>query len=96
MILPTAWRPRLGEIATIRKVPCETATQEIVEAEVCGPVRIQMEGFPPIYSEAIFIDMQPSDGVFDPLIGHLVLQQSQAGIDMVTHPLFHFKAVDLK
>jgi hypothetical protein len=96
LILPAAWKGRLGELETVRKVQCETATQELVEAEVCGPVKIQIEGFPPIYSEAIFLPMQPADGVYDPLIGHLVLQQSQVGVDMVTHRLFHIKSVDLK
>ena len=96
LILPTAWKDRLGELETVRKVQCETATQELIEAEVCGPVRIQIEGFSPIYNEVVFLPMQPSDGVFDPLIGHLVLQQSQAAVDMVTHRLFHVKYVDLK
>ena len=41
-------------------------------------------------------EVKPSDGVYDPLIGHLVLQQSQAGVDMVTHRLFPINAVDLK
>ena len=96
LVLPTAWKDRLGDLETVRKVQCETATQELVEAEVCGPVKIQIEGFPPIYSEALFLPMYPSDGVYDPLLGHLVLQQSQVGVDMVTHRLFHIKSVDLK
>jgi predicted aspartyl protease len=96
LTLPAAWKDRLGELEVVRTVQCETATQELVEAEVCGPVKIQIEGFPPIYSEAVFLPMQPSDGVYDPLVGHLVLQQSQAGVDMVTHRLFHIKSVDLK
>lgn len=74
LVLPTAWKNRLGELETVRKVQCETATQELAEAEVCGPVKIQIEGFDPIYSEAVFLPMQPSDGIYDTLIGRLVLQ----------------------
>jgi predicted aspartyl protease len=96
LVLPTAWKDRLGELEAISKVQCETATQQAVEAEVCGPVRIQIEGFRPIYSEVIFLEMQPSDGVYDPLIGHLVLQHSQAAVDMVGHRLIHVKHMDLK
>ena len=46
--------------------------------------------------EVIFLPMQPADGIYDPLIGHLVLQQSQAAVDMVGHRLIHVKHVDLK
>ena len=34
-----------GELEEIAKVPLETATQETVEGTICGPVRIQIEGF---------------------------------------------------
>ena len=60
------------------------------------PVKIQLEGFEPVYSEVIFIDMQPADGIYGPLVGYLVLEQSQAAIDMVGHRLIHVKHLDLK
>ena len=41
LVLPTAWKDRLGDLETVRNVQCETATQELVAAEVCGPVKIQ-------------------------------------------------------
>lgn len=96
LTLPLAWKDRLGKLDATRKVQCETATQEVVEAEVCGPVKIQIEGFPPIHSEVVFLDMRPSNGIYDPLIGHLVLQQSQATVDMVSRRLIPVKYVDLK
>ena len=96
LTLPSAWKDRLGHLEGVRTVECETATQEIVPAEVCGPVKIQIEGFPPVYGEVIFLPMQPADGVYDPLIGHLVLQQSQAAVDMVGHRLIHVRHGDLK
>lgn len=46
MVLPSAWKDRLGELQTIEKVRLETATQATVEGEICGPVRIQLERFP--------------------------------------------------
>jgi predicted aspartyl protease len=96
MVLPSAWRDRLGDLETTTQVEMETATQETIKAEVCGPVRIQIEGFRPIYSEVSFVDMQPADGDYEPLIGYLVLEQSQAGVDVLGHRLVHIKHVDLK
>ena len=96
LVLPTAWKSRLGQLSMRHTVQCETATQETVDAEVCGPVTIQIEGFRPISSEVLFLDMQPHDGLYDPLIGYLVLEQSQAAVDMLGHRLVHVKHLDLK
>ncbi len=96
MMLPTAWRDRLGELETTTQVEMETATQQTIKGEVCGPVRIQIEGFRPIYSEVSFVDMQPEDGEYEPLIGYLVLEQSQAGVDILGHRLVKVKHMDLK
>ena len=83
MVLPTAWKERLGQLESTRTVELETATQEILTGEVCGPVRIQIEGFPVVYNEVSFVDMNPQDGEYEPLIGYIVLEQSQAGVDML-------------
>jgi predicted aspartyl protease len=48
MVLPTAWRDRLGPLELIQTIEVETATQETVRGDVCGPVRIQIEGFRPV------------------------------------------------
>jgi hypothetical protein len=96
MVLPNAWRDRLASLDRIRIVEVETATQEIVKADVCGPARIQIEGFEPVYSEVLFVEMKPADGIYDPLIGYLVLEQSQAAVDMLGHRLIHVKHLDLK
>lgn len=96
MVLPTEWRERLGELETVRRVELETATQEIVHGDVCGPVKIQLEGFDPIYSEVLFLEMHPHDGTYEPLIGYIVLEQSQAAVDLVGHRLIHVKHLDLK
>jgi predicted aspartyl protease len=96
MVLPTAWKERLGSLESIRTIELETATQEILTGEVCGPVRIQIEGFPAIYSEVSFVEMKPENGEFEPLIGHIVLTQSQAGVDVLGNCLVRIKQMDLK
>ena len=96
MILPVAWKDRLGKLEQIRTVHAETATQQVIECKICGPVKIQMEGFDPIFSEVMFVEMQPEDGIYEPLLGYLILEQSQAAVDMVGHRLMHVKHTDLK
>jgi predicted aspartyl protease len=96
LVLPTAWKDRLGDLAAIQKVEVETATQAKTQGEICGPVRIQVEGFRPIYNEVLFVDMQPEEGRFEPLIGYIVLEQSQAAVDVIGHRLVDVKHVDLK
>lgn len=96
MILPTAWRDRLGDLEEIETLDLETATQETAKGVICGPVRIQVEGFRPIYNEVCFVDRKPDDGVYEPLIGNIVLEQSQAAVDMLGHRLIHVKRMDLK
>jgi predicted aspartyl protease len=96
MVLPQAWKNNLGNLPTVRHVECETATQQLVNAEVCGPVEIRLEGFEPIYGEVLFLDMEPEDGVYEPLVGYIVLEQAQAAVDMLGHRLIHVKKSDLK
>ncbi|MBI5091380.1 MAG: aspartyl protease family protein [Candidatus Hydrogenedentes bacterium] len=96
LVLPSAWKERMGQMATSQDVSLETADQSQIHGEICGPVRIQVEGFRPIFNEVLFVDMHPEDGVYEPLIGYIVLEQSQAGVDMVGHRLVHVKSMDLK
>lgn len=96
MVLPKVWKERIGKINTVREIDCETATREIIKGEVCGPVEIKIEGFEPVYSEVLFLDMEPADGVYEPLIGYIILEQSQVAVDMLGHRLVHVKKTDLK
>ena len=48
MVLPNSWKDRLGNLESSQEVDLETAIQDIVKGEVCGPVKIQIEGFRPI------------------------------------------------
>ena len=74
MVLPSAWRKRLGEFHEFGDVELETADQRSLTGTVCGPVQIQIEGFRPVFSEVVFVDMNPDDGKYDPLVGYLGLQ----------------------
>lgn len=96
LVLPSAWRGRLGTLDSMEKVTVEVATPETVEGEIFGPVRIEVEGFRPIYSEVLFLDMKPTNGAFEPLIGYIVLEQCQAAVDLLGHRLIPGKPVDAK
>jgi len=96
MILPAAWRRRLGEMKELGRVDRETADQSLLEGTVCGPVQIQIEGFRPVFTEVVFVEMKPDDGQYEPLLGYIVLEQSQAAVDMLGHRLIHVKRLDLK
>jgi hypothetical protein len=94
--LPSAWRERLGELEEIATVPLEAATQGTVEGKVCGPVRIQVEGFRPMYNEVVFVDMSPESGEYEALVGYVILEQCQAAVDMLGRRLIRVKHMDLK
>jgi len=96
MVLPAAWRDRLGELHEVDAVELETADQSTLKGVVCGPVQIQIEGFRPVFSEVVFVEMKPEDGRYEPLLGYIVLEQSQAAVDMLGHRLIHVKRLDLK
>jgi len=96
LVLPAAWRDRLGPLPLTRTVEMETADQRIVSGEICGPVSIQIEGFEQVSGEVTFLDMQPRDGSYEPLLGYIILEQSQVALDMVGHRLIRTKHVDLK
>ena len=96
MIPPLAWKDRLGQFEFSFEVEVETAAQETAKAELCGPVQIQVEGFRPIFNEVVFLDMRPTNGIYEPLIGYIVLEQSQAAVDMLGHRLVPVRHIDLK
>jgi predicted aspartyl protease len=96
MVLPSGWKSKLGDIEHVETVELELADQSPQSGEICGPVKIQIEGFRPIYSEVLFLDMRPAEGRYEPLVGYLVLEQSQAAVDMLGHRLVHVKRLDLK
>lgn len=96
LTLPTAWRSRLGELATLDTVDVETANQSTIAGEICGPVLLRFGGFRPLWTEALFIDMEPAHGRYEPLIGYIPLEQAQAVVDLAGHRLAKVDHVDLK
>ena len=96
LVLPAAWKDRLGTLAQSRSVEVETADQRLVRTEIGGPVTIQIEGFDAISSEVAFLDMAPTHGSFEPLLGYIVLEQSLLAVDLLRHQLVALKSADLK
>ena len=86
---------RLG-LNRMQELDVETATQDVMTGDLCGPAKIQIEGFRAIYNEVLFVDMHPTDGFYEPLLGYLVLEQSGAAVDILGHRLVHVKHMDLK
>jgi hypothetical protein len=96
MTLPTAWRTRLGNLKEFGVVEIERANQQTAKGVVCGPVLVQIEGFRSIATEVLFVDIEPQNGKYEPLIGYIALEQSQAAVDMLGHRLIQVKHLDLK
>lgn len=96
MTLPTAWRSRLGDLQEFGEVDLQMANQKTVRGIVCAPVRVQIEGFRPIVTEVLFVDMEPCDEKYEPSVGYTVLAQSQAAVDMFGQRLVRVKHLDLK
>jgi predicted aspartyl protease len=96
LVLPMAWKERLGPLPDVATVEVETADQRVVMAEIRGPVRIQVDGFRRIVGEAVFIDMEPRDGSYEPLVGYTVLELGGIAIDLVSHRLVARKFYDAK
>jgi predicted aspartyl protease len=96
LVLPAAWRDRLGELESMDRVELELATQATATGEVCGPVKIQIEGFRAIFGEVLFVDMHPEKGSYEPLLGYIPLEQSQAAVDLLGHRLIAARRFDLK
>jgi predicted aspartyl protease len=96
LVLPLAWRDRLGELDLLGTVEAETATQERIQVEVRGGIRLQIEGFRPIATEVAFVPMQSDNGEYEALLGHIPLQQAQAAVDLHGHRLLHVPTLDLK
>ena len=85
----------MGRVRTFVTV-ARDESKALIQGEVYGPVKIQIEGFHSVHSDVLFIDMEPADGKFEPLVGYIPLEQSGAAVDMLGHRLLHIKHFDLK
>ena len=96
LTLPMVWKKEFGEFNTEETVDLQTATQETVKGVVCGPVQIKVEGFRAVYNEVLFIDMEPNEGEYEPLLGYIILEQCGVAVDMIGHRLIPVKYMDVK
>jgi predicted aspartyl protease len=96
LTLPMSWKKDFGNLAETRTAKVEFADQNIKEVEICGPVSIQIEGFQKIFSEVVFLEMNSSDGTYEPLVGYIPLEQSGILVDMLGHRLKAAQSLDLK
>ncbi len=96
LTLLTAWKEDFGVFAETRVAQVERADKEIRRIEICGPVSIQIEGFPKIFTEVSFIEMKQTDGTYEPLLGYIPLEQAGILVDMLGHRLKAANYLDLK
>ena len=96
LILPAAWKARLGEFLRSEPVELQLANQEVVRGEACWPVEIEIDGFRPISNEVIFLDCLNDEDDFEPLLGYVILGQAQAAVDMLGHCLVPVRYIDMK
>jgi len=97
LILPKAWKTRLGEFSSREDVDLILANNKFVKGEACGPVGIKIEGFRKIFNEATFMEMEKADnGEYEPLLGYVILEQAQIAVDMLGHRLVPVKYIDCK
>lgn len=97
LILPQAWKERLGEFKRSEPVELQLANQEVVRGEACWPVEIKIDGFRPVANEVIFVDMGLNgDNSYEPLLGYVILEQAQVAVDMLGHRLVPVRYIDMK
>src|SRR5437773_5027502 len=96
LMLPRAWKERLGAFQMTRTVDMVTADQRVVSGEVCGPVTIRIEGFEPVSSEVTFVEMELESGRYAPLLGYTVLEQAGVAVDVVGGRLLKIPHLDLR
>ena len=97
LILPMAWKERLGSFMRSEVVELQMANREVVRGEACWPVEVQIAGFRAVSNEVIFVDMRREEGDgYEPLLGYVILEQAQAAVDMLGHRLVPEKYIDMK
>jgi hypothetical protein len=66
-------------------------------AWMCAGVEAQVADFRPFFAEVLFLEMEPNEqGEYEPLIGHIALEQSGAAVDMGTQRLVRIPYVYVK
>ena len=96
LTLPMAWKERFGAFALEEEVTLQTATQQVVSGTVCGPALVRIEGFRAIHGEVLFVEMDPEEGEYEPLLGYIPLEQCGAAVDLIGHRLLPVRYIDAK
>ena len=102
LTLPASWKARLGTFQHSETVELLLANGEAIRGEACAPVEIKIDGFRPVFNEVVFVDSpqtqdgQPSQKDEEPLLGYVILEQSQAAVDMLGHRLVPVRYIDMK
>ena len=98
LILPQAWKERLGNFRRSETVELQMANGEVLRGEACWPVEIEIEGFRPVANEVVFLEMEEGDDETsqEPLLGYVILEQAQAAVDMLGHRLVPVRYIDMK
>lgn len=96
LTLPMAWKERFGPFALEEEVALQTATQQVVSGTVCGPALVRIEGFRAIHGEVLFVEMEPEEGEYEPLLGYIPLEQCGAAVDRIGQRLLPVRYLDAK
>ena len=93
LILPAAWRSRLGSFPREDGVELVLDNGKVVRGAACAPVEVEIEGFRPVVNEAVFVE---TEGHEEPALGYVILEQAQAAVDMLGHRLVPVRYLDMK
>ena len=96
IVLPHAWKDRFGDFDVEDEIEAELANQAVAKGLICGPARIQIEGFRIVHGDVIFMAMEPEAGRYEPLLGYIPLEQSSAAVDTTGHRLVLGRYLDMK
>ena len=92
VVLPIAWKDQFGEFEVEEDIETELANQGVARATLCGPARIQIEGFRVVHGDVVFMHMEAKE----PLLGHIPLAQSGVVVDVIGHRLAAVRYFDMK
>jgi hypothetical protein len=90
--LPLSMKCRLGSLEKASDHSITLSDGTIHSAEVCGPLKIQIEGFNAFYSSVEFVDAPEG---YVPRIGHTALSQSLAVIGLESDSLDRLDSIYL-
>lgn len=85
--LPEAWRDRVGPLEIYGMKSLLLGDQRVIEAQSCGPVRVDILGFHPIVTPLTFLPLEPEEGDYLAILGFIPLEQAGAAVDCLNQRL---------